>query len=139
MELYVHIPFCRKKCRYCSFISFTGQEAYYETYINLLLKEASLRADEVQEPIHTVYIGGGTPSLLPPALFGKMLDGLQQLYDFDSVTEFTSEANPGTVTSEWLDTAVNYGINRLSFGMQAFQDRLLQLLGRIRRKDDVSR
>lgn len=103
------------------------------------MKEASLRTDEVQEPIHTVYIGGGTPSLLPPALFRKMLNGLQQIYDFHAVTEYTSEANPGTVTSEWLDTAAGYGINRLSFGMQACQDRLLQLLGRIHRKDDVSR
>ena len=59
MELYVHIPFCRKKCRYCSFVSFTEKESDYEAYIDLLLKEAEWRADEAEEPVRTVYIGGG--------------------------------------------------------------------------------
>ena len=138
MELYIHIPFCRQKCRYCSFVSFTGQENNYEAYIDLLLKEASLRTEEVCEPIRTVYIGGGTPSLLPSFLFTKLLMGLNQIIDLRAVTEFTAEANPGTVDSEWLDIAVRYGINRLSFGLQAGQDRLLRLLGRIHTMDDVA-
>ena len=139
MELYVHIPFCRKKCRYCSFVSFTEKESDYEAYIDLLLKEAEWRADEAEEPVRTVYIGGGTPSLLPPRLFNRLIRGLDSIYDFSSVSEFTSEANPGTVTKAWLDNACELGINRLSFGMQAAQDSLLLILGRIHHQEDVIR
>ena len=138
MELYVHIPFCVKKCRYCSFASFSASESEQEAYTALLLKEASARLAEAEEPIRTVYIGGGTPSLLPPAVFRRLADGLRCIFGFDSVTEFTSEANPGTVTGEWLSAAVDSGVNRLSFGMQACQDRLLCMLGRIHRFSDVS-
>ena len=139
MELYVHIPFCKQKCRYCAFTSFTGQEAAYEEYISLLPKEAEARMDEAREPVRTVYIGGGTPSLLPPALLRRLAEGLSSLYGFSAVEEFTSEANPGTVSAEWLDAAASAGVNRLSFGMQAYQDRLLSLLGRIHRFDSVCR
>ncbi len=138
MELYIHIPFCRKKCRYCSFASFVGKEAYFETYVDHLLKEASFRISEAEEPVTTVYIGGGTPSLLPPALLEKLILGLKKIYGFDSLSEFTSEANPGTVTKDWISAASGLGINRLSFGMQASQEHLLSLLGRIHRPEDVA-
>lgn len=137
MELYIHIPFCRKKCSYCSFTSFTDKEAFFETYIDLILTEASLRIDEAEELFTTVYIGGGTPSLLPPRLFRKLLSGLKEIYDFHDVAEYSSEANPGTVTEEWLETAASQGINRLSFGMQAHQQKLLTILGRIHHTDEV--
>ncbi len=137
MELYVHIPFCRQKCRYCSFASFPGQEAYFKTYIDLLLKEAASRKEEVSDQFRTVYIGGGTPSLLSPDLLAYLLRGLGTVFDLTHTEEFTSEANPGTVTGEWLDTAVSFGINRISFGMQAYQDRILSLLGRIHRYEEV--
>lgn len=138
MELYIHIPFCRQKCRYCSFASFTGQEAQYEAYTDLLLKEALLRRAEADGEIETVYIGGGTPSLLPPPLFVKLFRGLRSLLPFGRDIEFTSEANPGTVTVPWLEAAAFCGVNRLSFGMQASQDRLLALLGRIHRFEDTA-
>ena len=131
MELYVHIPFCRKKCRYCSFASFTEQEDYYEKYTDLILREAQIRQHEVSEPVTTVYIGGGTPSLFTPIHFARMISGLHEIFGFESVEEFTSEANPGTVTMQWLDNAVTCGVNRLSLGVQAVQERLLQILGRI--------
>ena len=137
MELYVHIPFCVKKCRYCSFASYAEKETEYASYISLLLREAEKRAEEAVEPVHTVYIGGGTPSLLPPDLLFALIDGIRHIYGFDSVEEFTSEANPGTITDEWLKTAVNLGINRLSIGMQAYQDHLLKLLGRIHNYNHV--
>ena len=130
MELYVHIPFCRKKCRYCSFASFTEQEDYYEKYTDLILREAQIRQHEVSEPVTTVYIGGGTPSLFTPIHFARMISGLHEIFGFESVEEFTSEANPGTVTMQWLDNAVTCGVNRLSLGVQAVQERLLQILGR---------
>ena len=78
MELYVHIPFCVRKCRYCSFASFAASEAEQEAYIRLLLKEAGSRRGEMTEPVSTVYIGGGTPSLLPPRLFRGMADGKKE-------------------------------------------------------------
>lgn len=133
MELYVHIPFCKQKCRYCSFTSFAAQESRLEKYVDLLIREAELRRPEVKEPVRTVYIGGGTPSLMSPALLRNLVTGLSDQFCLDSVEEFSVEANPGTVTQEWLDTAVALGISRISFGMQALQDRLLQMLGRIHR------
>ena len=103
-----------------------------------MLKEASFRISEAEEPVTTVYIGGGTPSLLPPALLEKLILGLKKIYGFDSLSEFTSEANPGTVTKDWISAASGLGINRLSFGMQASQEHLLSLLGRIHRPEDVA-
>ena len=139
MELYVHIPFCRKKCRYCSFTSYTGQEAYAETYIDLILQEAKLRKKEVFEPVHTVFLGGGTPSVLSPGLLKRLTDGLRHCFPLEPSVEFTSEANPGTLTEQWLDVAAHAGINRLSLGVQAVQPDLLRILGRIHHFDEVVR
>ena len=136
MELYIHIPFCRKKCAYCAFASFPGREDSFEAYIEALIQEAAGRSD-VSEPLSTVYFGGGTPSLLPPALLSRLFSGMQASLDLSAVTECTVEANPGTVTEEWLETAVACGVNRISFGMQAYQRRLLEILGRIHRFDAV--
>ena len=105
--------------------------------MNLLLKEARVRKSEATEPLTTVYIGGGTPSLLPPSLLADMIRRIREVFSLDAVQEFTIEANPGTVTKEWIDTALSLGINRLSLGMQAYQGRLLSLLGRIHRFEDV--
>lgn len=131
MLLYVHIPFCRRKCRYCSFTSYPWQEAEAEKNIGLILREARIRAADISQSVDTVYIGGGTPSLLPPSLLKKLVSGLKALFPLDRVTEFTSEANPGTVTEEWLEAAVESGVNRLSFGVQSSSPDLLATLGRI--------
>ena len=131
MELYVHIPFCRQKCRYCSFASFPGQEAYFEKYAALILEEARLRRGEASGAVTSVYFGGGTPSLLPPEIWARLVSGLKEIFEIEPDAEFTSEANPGTVTQSWLDAAAASGVNRLSLGVQAYQDRLLRLLGRI--------
>ena len=80
MELYVHIPFCRSKCRYCDFSSWAGCEEQYGPYIDALLKEAAM--NPLHETISTAFIGGGTPSVLPPQLLRKLLDGLRQRYTF---------------------------------------------------------
>ena len=138
MELYVHIPFCRQKCRYCSFTSFVGQEAVHETYIDHILNEASYRVNEAESPLITVYIGGGTPSVLSPSLFRKLISGLKKTYNWNTVTEFTTEANPGTVSAEWLKVAADEGVNRISFGMQTSQSHLLSTLGRIHQTDEVA-
>ena len=139
MELYIHIPFCVKKCNYCDFVSFTEYTcSIMESYVDDLLLEAKKSKEEVTEPFSTIFIGGGTPSLLPSKLLEKLIYGLKTLFCFEKNAEFTIEANPRTVTSEWLQCAARCGINRLSLGMQASQDKHLSLLGRIHRFPDVA-
>ena len=128
MELYIHLPFCRSKCRYCDFPSYAGCEAHFTAYVDALLQEAAL---EQPATVETVFIGGGTPSILPAPLMTKLLHGLRARFDIAPEAEFTSEANPGTLTPAWLAAAVDGGVNRLSLGMQAYQPRLLRMLGRI--------
>ncbi len=138
MELYIHIPYCRQKCRYCDFASYAGQEATMAAYVDALLREADAMAAYAKNtPIQTVFIGGGTPSTLPAPLLKKLLTGLRKRFIIRAGVEFTSEANPGTLTSEWLDAAVSGGVNRLSMGMQTSQPELLRTLGRIHRYEDV--
>jgi len=109
-------------------------------YVDTLLLEATIRAEELQHPImDTVFLGGGTPSLLPAVLLDKLLAGLRSLFPFSENVEFTSEANPGTITAEWLEIAVKHGVNRLSLGMQAVQPELLRILGRIHDQHQVER
>jgi len=132
MELYVHIPFCRSKCAYCDFASWAGQDDLMPAYVDAVLGEAMRRARETGSPvIDTVYIGGGTPSILPPHLLERLIGGLKMMFPFAHDVEFSSEANPGTLTPVWLETAVSCGINRISMGVQAMQPELLRTLGRI--------
>lgn len=139
MELYVHIPFCKQKCRYCDFASYAGCEHQMDEYVNSLLYEAENQSNRFHHPeVETVFLGGGTPSLLPSDLLHKLLGGLKELFDFSPDAEFTSEANPGTLTKAWLETARKCGVNRLSMGMQAKQTHLLQTLGRIHQYEDVA-
>ncbi len=139
MELYIHIPYCAQKCRYCDFASYPGQGATMASYVDALLAEAKAMSSAARGcAIETVFIGGGTPSLLPPELMRKLLSGLRTWYDISRDAEFTSEANPGTLTAPWLDAALEGGVNRLSMGMQALQPELLQTLGRIHRHKDVT-
>ena len=123
--LYVHIPFCKKRCLYCDFFS-TTQLARREEYVEALLKEIAMRRNEASEPIQTVYIGGGTPSTLDAADIERIVRavGLQE------AEEVTMEMNPGDATREYLQALRQTGINRLSIGIQSFQDELLQLIGR---------
>ena len=138
MELYIHIPYCRQKCRYCDFASYAGQEGTMPAYVDALLREADAMAPLAKDtPIRTVFIGGGTPSTLPAALLQKLLSGLRERFDIPAGIEFTSEANPGTLTEAWLEAALAGGVNRLSMGMQAYQPELLRMLGRIHTHEDV--
>ena len=123
--LYIHIPFCKKRCLYCDFFSTTLLERR-EEYVAALLKEIELRRDEAGEPIQTVYIGGGTPSTLP----SKAVIAIDQLLHSYRIAEYTLEMNPGDVTERYLQELRQTGINRLSIGIQSFQDELLELIGR---------
>ena len=136
MELYIHIPYCRQKCRYCDFASYAGQEGTMAAYVDALLREADAMAPQAGS-IQTVFIGGGTPSTLPADLLARLLNGLRARFDIPSGIEFTSEANPGTLTPAWLEAAISGGVNRISMGMQAAQTELLRSLGRIHTHTDV--
>ena len=138
MELYIHIPYCRQKCRYCDFASYVGQEGTMAAYVDALLREAdAMSANARGTSIQTVFIGGGTPSTLPAELLNKLLTGLHERFDIPAGIEFTSEANPGTLNPEWLEAAIAGGVNRISMGMQAAQAELLKSLGRIHTHADV--
>lgn len=138
MELYIHIPYCRQKCRYCDFASWAGQDSTMPAYVDALLREADAMAPYAKDAtIQTVFIGGGTPSTLPAELLAKLLQGLRERFDIPAGIEFTSEANPGTLTPNWLEAAIFGGVNRLSMGMQAYQPKLLKTLGRIHNHADV--
>ena len=132
LQLYLHFPFCKSKCLYCDFCSAPGSRAEMERYAAALRREIVLAGrDYSSAEISTVYLGGGTPSILPVDLTASVLETLHGVFSFQPDAEFTSEANPGTLTSEWLACVQTYGVNRLSMGVQAAQDRLLHSLGRV--------
>jgi oxygen-independent coproporphyrinogen-3 oxidase len=129
-SLYIHIPFCIKKCIYCDFLSVPYDEALAMGYINAVLHELELRRDSVGV-LKTVYIGGGTPTIIPAPALTRILTTIRDIFGAIPDAEFTIEANPGTVTTEMIRTLSESGINRLSIGVQSFNDNELKLLGRI--------
>jgi oxygen-independent coproporphyrinogen-3 oxidase len=129
IALYVHIPFCQRKCNYCSFVSYQEREADIPTYVDSLKQELAFRARG--EPICSIYLGGGTPSLLPPARVDDILTTIRSLCPVDEDAEITIEANPGTVDERYLYNIRAASVNRLSLGVQSFDDKELALLGRI--------
>ncbi len=132
LSLYVHFPFCRSKCVYCDFCSFAADKTTIENYCESLTREAELAAAEHPDAeIDTVYFGGGTPSVVPAPLMRKVTRKLRECFFIPNGVEYTSEANPGTLTDAWLDVMTEAGMKRLSVGVQARQDRLLRFLGRI--------
>lgn len=134
MELYIHIPFCVKKCRYCDFLSFAGKEACFKDYIAALCAELGSYRQLIREKgLDTIFIGGGTPSILPVPLMEELL-GTIDLLIAESGTEpreYTIECNPGTLDREKLSLYRHHGINRLSIGLQSVNDDELKMLGRI--------
>ncbi len=127
--LYIHIPYCVSRCRYCGFYSTTG--APTEAYIDALLKEAAMRKKEIGERMaSTVYLGGGTPSRLPVSFLARLLQGLADIFPFAADAEITMEMNPSDMSAAYLSAARALGVNRLSVGVQSFDDRLLAAIGR---------
>ena len=132
MLLYIHLPFCRSKCQYCDFPSWAGCEDLIPAYIDALLAEAEHAASALrQAEMETVFLGGGTPSIVPAPELARLIRGIGSIFPVAQEAEFTSEANPGTLSEAWLHAAVSGGVNRLSLGMQAAQKELLYTLGRI--------
>jgi oxygen-independent coproporphyrinogen-3 oxidase len=132
MALYIHIPFCIRKCLYCDFNSRAGSALSPTDYVATLLREMELRRRGMECAVtaSTLYLGGGTPSLLEPRSVARLIEGVARLFALEADAEITIEANPGTVTREKLAAYRLAGVNRLSLGMQSFSDRMLQSLGR---------
>ena len=132
MELYVHIPFCARKCLYCDFLSFRALAQVQEEYVRQLLEEiqaASLTAEDYR--VNTVFIGGGTPSILEPVMIRAIMETIRMYFEVAPDAEITIEANPGTLTPQKLDIYRGCGINRISLGLQSADNRELKALGRI--------
>lgn len=139
LELYIHIPFCVKKCGYCDFLSGPADEETMKNYAEALLAEAGglFAAENLDDyKVISVFIGGGTPSLLEASDVERILETLRKLFYFSPDTEITIEANPGTLTREKLNIYLKAGINRLSLGLQSADDRELRTLGRIHTYQD---
>lgn len=132
LELYVHIPFCVKKCSYCDFLSAPATEQTKEAYMAALFAEIGGRAKDYKDRIVTsVFIGGGTPSLLSGDSIRQLMEHIREEFALAPDAEITMEVNPGTVTAEKLTAFYEAGINRLSIGMQSAQEQELKILGRI--------
>lgn len=133
LELYLHIPFCVKKCAYCDFLSAPADRATQKEYVDALTKEIEQYREVYHEEyeVTTIFIGGGTPSLLEEVWINKIFQALHQSFQIAKVAEITIEANPGTVTAGRIKAWKDAGINRLSIGLQSVHREELTMLGRI--------
>ena len=141
LALYIHIPWCVRKCPYCDFNSHAaGPELPEEAYVDALLTDLDLEMAAVQgRTLSSIFFGGGTPSLFSANALGRLLRGVEQRIPFASDIEITLEANPGTFEQEKFKAYRQTGINRLSIGVQSFQPAKLQALGRIHNGDEAVR
>jgi oxygen-independent coproporphyrinogen-3 oxidase len=138
--LYLHVPFCFHKCHYCDFYSITRQTPdRMDRFVGLMLKEAEQWGRETPVAPATVFIGGGTPSLLPLEKMAELLRGMRNRFDLAGVNEWTVEANPATVTGDYCRMLRENGVTRLSFGAQSFNADELKTLERHHNPDDVHR
>jgi oxygen-independent coproporphyrinogen-3 oxidase len=132
LALYLHIPFCAVRCAYCDFNTYAGLERLYEPYTAALIREIRRAGEERRQPaVRTIFFGGGTPTVLPPELLARVLDACRESFDVAADAEITSEANPGTVDQAHFAALAGMGVNRLSMGVQSFDDGELTWLGRI--------
>ncbi|MCH5225932.1 MAG: radical SAM family heme chaperone HemW [Muribaculaceae bacterium] len=128
--LYIHIPFCRQKCLYCDFYTGGVRIADWTGLVKAFINELTVRSEEISERPSTIYIGGGTPSLLPSSDFKNLIEGIKSILGPFKAEEFTIEVNPEDVSMEKIETWLEFGVNRVSVGVQTLQDRELKLLGR---------
>lgn len=138
ISLYIHIPFCSKKCNYCDFYSVTSSLDRSEEFVDELIHEMNYWLKKLDNPeVKTIFIGGGTPSLLPVTPLKKLLSHLQQ--ECREVEEWSIESNPESITREFLETCSTYGVNRLSIGVQSFKNEILDIIGREAKESDIRR
>lgn len=139
--LYIHIPFCKQKCSYCDFCSYANKESFIKRYIQCVLKEIievgnnnKIDFENGKDDlfsVKTIYIGGGTPSLIESKYIVQIMEEIKSNFELDENAEITIEVNPGTVTLEKLEDYNKVGINRLSIGLQSTHEHLLKEIGRI--------
>src|SRR5690554_370419 len=127
--IYIHIPFCKSRCTYCDFYTLTN-ESRIEAFADSLCKEIKFRKDEIHEPVKTVYFGGGTPSRLSEQHFENIFNYLFSNFKIDPAAEITVEANPDDLSSEYIQMLSHLPVNRLSIGIQSFDDGELKFLSR---------
>ncbi len=132
LSLYVHVPFCQRKCPYCDFNTYAGLNRLFEPYSAALAQEIRLAgAARGRPPVKTLFLGGGTPTVLPAELLAQIMDACRTAFDLLPDAEISSEANPGTVDVERFTALRSLGVNRLSMGVQSFDPAELAFLGRI--------
>ncbi len=136
--LYIHIPFCERKCYYCDFTSFPRKGRDIVKYIEFLIKELSLYKDKLSDyKLETIFIGGGTPSVINEKYIKDILDYIYSNYNIGELKEITIEVNPGTITMDKALVYKSIGINRVSIGSQSLNDKMLRMLGRIHNYTDI--
>ena len=139
MEIYVHIPFCIKKCDYCDFLSGPSGPKEQEAYVKALFGEINAVTEGTGRSVSSIFIGGGTPSVLDENFIGDILKTIRTKFSIQADAEITIEVNPGTADDRKLQAYRKYGINRLSIGLQSPDDRELKILGRIHNYDQFLR
>jgi oxygen-independent coproporphyrinogen III oxidase len=141
VSLYIHIPYCEAKCHYCDFNSYAGREAEFEAFTAALCRDLERSADELirhehlELPLRSVFLGGGTPSVLPAPQVDRILRTARRLFGFSSSCELTSEANPGSLSEPYLEVLAGHGLSRLSLGVQSLDDAQLRALGRVHTRE----
>lgn len=137
LELYIHIPFCERKCNYCDFLSFRAEPGMHGDYVSQLIKELTgMSAVCSNYSVSSVFVGGGTPSILQAEYIEAILDAVRKHYDLSETAEITIECNPGTIIRHKLAAYKKAGINRLSIGLQSADNAELKLLGRVHSFED---
>ncbi len=129
--VYIHIPFCRKKCRYCDYITYERKESEIPAYLMAVCRELAARSSMVDRSVSSIYVGGGTPNLLGPSGLEFLSTSCREYFVLSPKVEWTIEVNPDHLTPEFLNVALQAGINRLSMGVQCLNDNLLGLIGRL--------
>lgn len=142
-SIYIHIPFCKTKCPYCDFASWANKEHLIQRYFNALLYEIRTKCEAYINqslslgPIKTIFLGGGTPSLIPPEYYKKLFKELKNYFSIEKDCEITLELNPGTAREDYLLAYKDLGVNRISIGAQSFNNKTLEVLGRGHSVDDI--
>jgi oxygen-independent coproporphyrinogen-3 oxidase len=138
LGIYVHIPFCRAKCSYCAFVSQVCDPSVQHSYVAALCREITAAGGDFSVPANTVFFGGGTPTLLPTADLARILQAIRERFPLADDAEISLEANPGTVDVAGLKALRQEGFNRLSLGVQSFDDQVLRGIGRIHRAEEAA-
>lgn len=135
LGIYIHIPFCERKCSYCAFSSFVSSKDEQTRYVNALKEEIATfcaqHSKEKYRKVDTIFIGGGTPSILEKEMFAEIINSLKENFEFSQNLEFTVECNPNSLNEEKLDLYKKYGVNRISIGVQSLDDEELKFIGRL--------